>query len=626
MEEVDLSPAAPALVPFAQRGSQLEQPLATREQELQTLQHTVASCTPSTQSSSVAAVPAPEVDAADVKDEDTWDDIALADSPKARPKSLFPVALPSVRRGSVPNLRATPPAGRGSSSVGGRPSSLRESESSGGRSTPISACEPPTATGGSRRPMVRTITASVSVDKLRTVSAKVVSTVSASASSAAAAAKPAAERARTSARTIVSEVSILSKAATAAAQAGALAAKDPEAAAAAARRDNYASHACGGPAASSAEDAEASRESLSGLRVISGSASGSASGGASGSASGTMADGMLPSPSCSTTSSLGIRIGLRPEGIARAAERPWVSALDLGDVELDDYDDPSDAVDVASPDADDGGDVEAATAELNGSASLAATRPSSGRFLSVAVQSTPPPLPVKAFRLNGFHTEPLGETIDESSRLDHCMLNQSPRLPMPKAPAPVRETRPLSVRFAQLRASATDGWQTTAASLRECMHGVLTTRTRRRDLQGQMRSVTAVEGLALLKRGSVATKYSRHGKQRRTRFTLSADERTLSWERKGVSDKQAAAQDGAHGKCAALGTALMELIVDSARDSAEWLGQRRSIAIADVLEVLVGQQSANFIKHRHRTALQKQAATAAHLSLTLVLVTAFRTR
>ena len=608
MEEVDLSPAAPALVTFAQRGSQLEQPLATREQELHTLQHTVASCTPSTQSSSVAAVPAPEVDSAEVKvEDDTWDDIALADSPKAKPKSLFPVALS--------NLRAMPPAGCGSSSVGGRPSSLRESESSGGRNTPASACEP-TATGGSRMPIVRTMTASVSVDKLRTVSAKVVSTVSATASSAAAAAKPAAERARTSARTIVSEVSILSKAATAAAQAGALAAKDPEAAAAAARRDNYATHGGAGPAASSAEDAEASRESPSGLRVI--------SGGASGGASGTMADGMLPSPSCSTTSSLGVRIGLRPEGIAGAAERPWASALDLGDVELDDFDDPSDAVDVVSPDADDGGDVEAATAALSGSASLAATRPSSGRFLSVAVQSTPPPLPVKAFRLNGFHTDPLGETIDE-----RIMHDQSPRLPMPKAPAPVRaetrplwETRPLAVRFAQLRASAKEGWQTSAASLRESMHGVLTTRTRRRHLQGQMRSVTAVEGLALLKRGSVATKYSRHGKQRRTRFTLSADERTLSWERKGVSDKQATAQDGAHGKCAA----LRELIVDSARGSAEWLGQRRSIAIADVLEVLVGQQSAKFVKHRHRTALQKQAATAAHLSLTLVLVTAFRTR
>ena len=608
MEEVDLSPAAPALVTFAQRGSQLEQPLATREQELHTLQHTVASCTPSTQSSSVAAVPAPEVDSAEVKvEDDTWDDIALADSPKAKPKSLFPVALS--------NLRAMPPAGCGSSSVGGRPSSLRESESSGGRNTPASACEP-TATGGSRMPIVRTMTASVSVDKLRTVSAKVVSTVSATASSAAAAAKPAAERARTSARTIVSEVSILSKAATAAAQAGALAAKDPEAAAAAARRDNYATHGGAGPAASSAEDAEASRESPSGLRVI--------SGGASGGASGTMADGMLPSPSCSTTSSLGVRIGLRPEGIAGAAERPWASALDLGDVELDDFDDPSDAVDVVSPDADDGGDVEAATAALSGSASLAATRPSSGRFLSVAVQSTPPPLPVKAFRLNGFHTDPLGETIDE-----RIMHDQSPRLPMPKAPAPVRaetrplwETRPLAVRFAQLRASAKEGWQTSAASLRESMHGVLTTRTRRRHLQGQMRSVTAVEGLALLKRGSVATKYSRHGKQRRTRFTLSADERTLSWERKGVSDKQATAQDGAHGKCAA----LRELIVDSARGSAEWLGQRRSIAIADVLEVLVGQQSAKFVKHRHRTALQKQAPTAAHLSLTLVLVTAFHTR
>ena len=607
MEEVDLSPAAPALVTFAQRGSQLEQPLATREQELHTLQHTVASCTPSTQSSSVAAVPAPEVDSAEVKvEDDTWDDIALADSPKAKPKSLFPVALS--------NLRAMPPAGCGSSSVGGRPSSLRESESSGGRNTPASACEP-TATGGSRMPIVRTMTASVSVDKLRTVSAKVVSTVSATASSAAAAAKPAAERARTSARTIVSEVSILSKAATAAAQAGALAAKDPEAAAAAARRDNYATHGGAGPAASSAEDAEASRESPSGLRVI--------SGGASGGASGTMADGMLPSPSCSTTSSLGVRIGLRPEGIAGAAERPWASALDLGDVELDDFDDPSDAVDVVSPDADDGGDVEAATAALSGSASLAATRPSSGRFLSVAVQSTPPPLPVKAFRLNGFHTDPLGETIDE-----RIMHDQSPRLPMPKAPAPVRaetrplwETRPLAVRFAQLRASAKEGWQTSAASLRESMHGVLTTRTRRRHLQGQMRSVTAVEGLALLKRGSVATKYSRHGKQRRTRFTLSTDERTLSWERKGVSDKQATAQDGAHGKCAA----LRELIVDSARGSAEWLGQRRSIAIADVLEVLVGQQSAKFVKHRHRTALQKQAPTAAHLSLTLVLVTALRT-
>ena len=50
------------------------------------------------------------------------------------------------------------------------------------------------------------------------------------------------------------------------------------------------------------------------------------------------------------------------------------------------------------------------------------------------------------------------------------------------------------------------------------------------------------------------------------------------------------------------------------------LGTIHSIAVADVIEVLVGQQSAPFIKHAHRAALQKQELTAAHLSLTLVLL------
>jgi len=44
------------------------------------------------------------------------------------------------------------------------------------------------------------------------------------------------------------------------------------------------------------------------------------------------------------------------------------------------------------------------------------------------------------------------------------------------------------------------------------------------------RSPTALEGIAMLKRGCIATKYGRAGKPHKVTFTLSIDERTLSWK------------------------------------------------------------------------------------------------
>ncbi|EOD39967.1 hypothetical protein EMIHUDRAFT_223176 [Emiliania huxleyi CCMP1516] len=49
-----------------------------------------------------------------------------------------------------------------------------------------------------------------------------------------------------------------------------------------------------------------------------------------------------------------------------------------------------------------------------------------------------------------------------------------------------------------------------------------------------MRSAAAVEGISLLKSGCVAVKFGEQGTPHATTFTLSLDERTLSWAARGV--------------------------------------------------------------------------------------------
>lgn len=103
-------------------------------------------------------------------------------------------------------------------------------------------------------------------------------------------------------------------------------------------------------------------------------------------------------------------------------------------------------------------------------------------------------------------------------------------------------------------------------------------------VDGETRSAAAVEGIALLKAGSEAVKHSRKGKPQKTTFRLSADERELQWE--------------GHGMLARTG-------LD---------GHSRVLRLADVLEVLVGQESALFQR------LGMLTAHEAHLSLSLVLL------
>lgn len=84
--------------------------------------------------------------------------------------------------------------------------------------------------------------------------------------------------------------------------------------------------------------------------------------------------------------------------------------------------------------------------------------------------------------------------------------------------------------------------------------------------QGRARSHSAAaqEGIALLKQGCKVQKYSQnHAKVTLTTFTLSSDERTLSWDGVGV------------------GGMLSSLS-----------GKRRSIELADILEVFVGHEGA----------------------------------
>jgi len=105
------------------------------------------------------------------------------------------------------------------------------------------------------------------------------------------------------------------------------------------------------------------------------------------------------------------------------------------------------------------------------------------------------------------------------------------------------------------------------------------------------RSPTALAGIDMLKRGSKATKYTRNGVPRETTFRLSDDEQTLSW-------------DGGHGGLTAP--------IKMAR------GERRSIKITEVLEMMLGMESKIFSLHRDQTGMNEHPM--AHVSMTLVLV------
>uniref|UniRef100_A0A7S3ERC3 PPPDE domain-containing protein n=1 Tax=Haptolina ericina TaxID=156174 RepID=A0A7S3ERC3_9EUKA len=98
------------------------------------------------------------------------------------------------------------------------------------------------------------------------------------------------------------------------------------------------------------------------------------------------------------------------------------------------------------------------------------------------------------------------------------------------------------------------------------------------------RSQAVQEGIAMLKTGVRALKYSRHGRPRLAMFKLSEDERILSWEGRLLT---------------------------------------KSIEIADVLELLVGQTSAVFRRNAAEEACRSSAQE--HLSLTLVLMASLPT-
>ena len=105
------------------------------------------------------------------------------------------------------------------------------------------------------------------------------------------------------------------------------------------------------------------------------------------------------------------------------------------------------------------------------------------------------------------------------------------------------------------------------------------------------RSPTAIAGINLLKSGCDAVKYTRNGKPRQTKFRLSADEKTLSW-------------DGGHGGLTAP--------VKMAR------GERRNVAITEILEIMLGMESKVFSLHKDQLGMQNHPM--AHVSMTLVLV------
>lgn len=115
---------------------------------------------------------------------------------------------------------------------------------------------------------------------------------------------------------------------------------------------------------------------------------------------------------------------------------------------------------------------------------------------------------------------------------------------------------------------------------------------RGRALSRTKRSPTAVAGIQLLKNGCEAIKYSRTGKPRATKFRLSDDEQTLSW-------------DAGYGVLAP---------VKMAR------GERRNIKITEILELLLGMESKIFLLHKDLMGDDGHSHPMAHVSMTLVLI------
>ncbi len=110
------------------------------------------------------------------------------------------------------------------------------------------------------------------------------------------------------------------------------------------------------------------------------------------------------------------------------------------------------------------------------------------------------------------------------------------------------------------------------------------------------RSLAAQEGIALLKRGSQAIKYTQKGKGRLTTFKLTKDETALKWQGSGAK---------------------------------VWtkITMAREVVMADVVELLVGHESAAFKQHMNRACAGSRretdaGAAKAHLSLSLVLMSA----
>ena len=101
------------------------------------------------------------------------------------------------------------------------------------------------------------------------------------------------------------------------------------------------------------------------------------------------------------------------------------------------------------------------------------------------------------------------------------------------------------------------------------------------------RNATASEGIELLKRGCIATKFGRKGKPYRTTFRLTKDETSLVWEGKKN---------------------LVSMMTKAIK------GHDRELDIADVLELQVGQESHVF--KRHAQELRENA----HMSLSLLCV------
>ena len=95
------------------------------------------------------------------------------------------------------------------------------------------------------------------------------------------------------------------------------------------------------------------------------------------------------------------------------------------------------------------------------------------------------------------------------------------------------------------------------------------------------RSATALEGIVLLKSGCTAMKYGKSGSPHATKFVLSSDDRTLSWE----------------------GSGLIGKLIPK--------GEKREVELSNVRRLLVGRESSVF----KRYAGTLDSSTRAHLSV-----------